>query len=80
MDTKDKKEDIIQTIQSTSDEQLIEEVYELLHTNESIENISTENLPQELQTKIRRALDDYKNGSYITHNQMKEKVAQWLTK
>ncbi len=80
MDTKDKKEDIIQTIQSTSDEQLIEEVYDLLHTNQSIENIAIQNLPHELQSKIHRAIDDYKNGRYITHDQMKHKVEQWLTK
>lgn len=49
MDTKDKKKDIIQTLQSTNDEQLIEDVYELLYPNEAIENMSIENLPEELQ-------------------------------
>ncbi len=79
MDTKDKKKDIIQTLQSTNDVQLIEDVYELLYPNEAIENLSIENLPEELQIKITRALDDYKNGKYISHDQMKQKVKQCLT-
>ncbi len=79
MDTKDKKKDIIQTLQTTNDEELIQEVYELLYPNAAIEEFSIESLPQELQTKVKRAIDDYKNGRYITHTQMKQKVEQWLT-
>lgn len=79
MDTKEKKIDIIQRLQTTNDEQLIEEVYELLHPNEAIENISIATLPAEVQLKINRALEDYKSGRYITHDQMKQKVEQWLT-
>ncbi len=79
MDKKDKKEDILQKLQSTTDEQLIEEIYELLNPNEAIESVSMCDLPDELRIKINRALDDYQNGRYITHEQMKQKVAQWLT-
>ena len=79
MDTNDKKENILQKLQSTNDEQLIEEVYELLYPNEAIKGITIDDLPSELQNKISRALDDYKNGRYITHEQMKQKVEQWLT-
>lgn len=79
MDTKDKKKDIIQTLQTSNDEELIQEVYELLYPNAAIEEFSIESLPQELQTKVKRAIDDYKNGRYITHTQMKQKVEQWLT-
>ena len=79
MDTKHKKKDIIQTLQSTNDAQLIEDVYELLYPNEAIENMSIKNLPEELQIKINRALGDYKSGRYISHDQMKQKIEQWLT-
>jgi hypothetical protein len=78
MDTRDKKEDILQKIQSTTDEQLIDEVYELLYPDEEVTDIPLSALSGELQNKINRALDDYKNGRYITHEEMKEKVAQWL--
>ena len=79
MNSIDKKEDILQRLQSTTDEQLIEDVYELVHADEEVKSIQIENLPPELQNKITRALDDYKNGRYITHDQMKQKVEQWLT-
>lgn len=79
MSINDKKEDILLTLQSTKDEQLIDEVYELLYPNKAVEEITLGNLPDELQNKIARALDDYKNGRYVTHEQLKQKVQQWLT-
>ena len=80
MNTMDKKRNIIQLLESSNDEQLIEEVYELLHLGEEIKTINKEDLPSELQNKIERALEDYRSGNYITHQQMKQKVEQWLTK
>lgn len=79
MNTYNKKEDILQKLQLTTDEQLIEEIYELFYPNEAIKSIPVIDLPGELQNKINRALEDYKNGRYITHEQMKQKVEQWLT-
>jgi ribosome-binding protein aMBF1 (putative translation factor) len=79
MNTSDKKEEILQKLQSTTDEQLIEEVYDLLKSNKAVEVIQANDLAPELQNKIIRALDDYKNGRYITHEQMKQKLEQWLT-
>ena len=79
MSINDKKEDILLTLQSTKDEQLIDEVYELLYPNKAVEEITLGNLPDELQNKIARALDDYKNGRYVTPEQLKQKVQQWLT-
>lgn len=80
MNTKDKKEDILQKLQLTTDEILIEEVYELLYPKNPTEEIKINDLPGDLQNKIKKAFDDYKNGRYITHGQMKKKVDQWLTK
>lgn len=79
MSIKKKKEEILQMLNSTTDEQLIEEVYELLNPKTIIEEIQINKLPPELQNKITSALDDYKKGLYITHEQMKQKVEQWLT-
>jgi hypothetical protein len=73
MSIKDKKEAILQKLQSTNDEQLIEEVYDLLNSDVLVEDIQINKLPEELQDKINRAIDDYKNGRYITHEQMKQK-------
>jgi len=79
MSIKDKKEKILQMLNFTTDEELIEEVYELLNPNSIVEEIQLKNLPAELQNKISRALDDYQKGRYITHEQMKQKVDQWLS-
>jgi hypothetical protein len=80
MSISDKKKDIINTIKSTKDEQLIEEVYHILHPTEGLENLAINELPDNLQVKINKALEDYNSGNYISHDQMKEKVQQWLSK
>ncbi len=79
MNIVDKKQKIIQVLQSSNDEELIEEVFEMLHPEEAMENIDVSKLSTELQNKIARAMDDYKNGRFITHDQMKQKIVQWLT-
>jgi hypothetical protein len=48
MDTRDKKEDILQKLQSTTDEQLIDEVYELLYPDEEVTDIPLSALSEEL--------------------------------
>ena len=75
-----KKNQAIQALSNTKDEDLIEEVYGLLYPAQSISDIEINKLPQPLQQKINKALEDYKSGNYITHAQMKEKLQQWLTK
>ena len=80
MNINEKKQDIIHSVQNTNDELLIEEMYNLLHTEEAIKNVDLDKLPQELQDKLSRAIEDYKQGRYITHEQMKLKVQQWLMK
>ena len=80
MNTNDKKSEVLELLSQTNDSSLINEVYEMLHPESTIENIDTASLSSELQQKINNALDDYKSGNYITHEQMKQKVQQWLTK
>jgi len=45
MNIKDKKEDILHKLKLTTDENLIEEVYELLYPNKSIQEIQIKNFP-----------------------------------
>jgi hypothetical protein len=80
MNTKDKKAEVLQLITQTNDSGLIDEVYEVLHPEGAVENVNMQELPGELQQKINKALDDYKTGNYITHEEMKQKLQQWLTK
>lgn len=80
MDIKEKKREIINSVQNTNDELLINEVYDLLHEENNLEDITSDELPQELQIKLSKAVEDYKQGRYITYEQMQQKIQQWLTK
>ena len=80
MNTHDKKTDVLELLSHTNDSSLIDAVYDMLHPEAAIENINLHELTGEIQQKINKALDDYKTGNYITHEQMKQKVQQWLTK
>lgn len=76
----DKKTEVLELLSNTNDSTLIDEVYDLLHPAASVDDINIEQLPDELQQKINKAMEDYKSGNYITHEQMKQKLEQWLTK
>lgn len=80
MNISDKKTEVLELIRQTNDSTLIDEVYDILHPETTLENVNVKNLPAKLQQKINMALEDYKNGNYITHEEMKQKVQQWLTK
>ena len=80
MDIKEKKQRIINEINNTSDESLVNEMYDLLDAEDVIESIEAGELPEELNIKLNRAIEDYKQGRYITHEQMKEKLQQWFTR
>lgn len=76
----DKKNNIIHALQSTDNEQLIEEAYKLFYPAEAVESIEISNLPDNIQIKLRQALNDYHNDRYISHEQMKQKMNEWLMK
>jgi hypothetical protein len=80
MNAQDKKTEVLELLTKTNDSILIDEVYDILHPEGSLENINMEELSGELQQKINKAFDDYKSGNYITHEEMKQKVQQLLTK
>ncbi len=79
MDTIDKKSIVIKTIQNTTDANVIAEVYDVLYPEETFTNVMMEDLPEDLQVKLNRAINDYKSGNYISNEQMKEKVKEWLS-
>ena len=80
MNMSDKKTEVLELIRQTNDSTLIDEVHDILHPQTTLENVNLKNLPAKLQQKINMALEDYKSGNYITHEEMKQKVQQWLTK
>jgi predicted nuclease of predicted toxin-antitoxin system len=80
MNISDKRTEVLELLRQTNDSALIDEVYDILHPEATLENINTRNLPDELRQKLNKALEDYQSGNYITHEEMKQKVQQWLTK
>ncbi len=78
MGVEEKKNQVLLALSKTNDEAVIDDIYELFYP--SVSDADVNNLPQPLQQKINKALEDYKSGNYITHSQMKEKLQQWLTK
>ena len=76
----DKKKEVLALLSSTNDGAVIEEVYALLHDIEKINDIAINELPIPLQTKIEKAIEDYKTGNYITQDEMKHKLERWLSK
>jgi hypothetical protein len=79
MNISDKKTEVLELLRQTNDSALIDEVYDILHPEATLENINIRNLPDELRQKLNKALEDYQSGNYITHEEMKQKVQQ-LTK
>jgi hypothetical protein len=77
---KEKKKEVLTLLSNTNDGTLIEEVYDMLHPADTIDEINIQQLPKQIQEKVNKAIDDYRNGNYITHVEMKQKLQQWLTK
>jgi hypothetical protein len=67
-------------LSNTNDTTLIDEVYDMLHSADAIDEINIQQLPEPLREKVNKAIDDYKTGKYITHDEMKQKLQQCLTK
>jgi hypothetical protein len=80
MTINEKKQNIINSVKDSSDELLIDEVYNLLNAEDALTDVDLDKVPQELQLKLFRAIEDYKEGRYITNDQMKQKIQQWLMK
>ena len=80
MNTIEKKLTLIQTLAAIEDESVINELYEILHPTEGIICIDKDKLPEELQSKLNKGMQDFESGNYITNEQMKEKLAGWITR
>ena len=64
------------TIQSPTFTQIVEK----LQTLNEAELKQAVNLPEELQSKLDKGMQDFESGNYITNEQMKAKSAEWFTK
>ena len=80
MNITEKKADIIKLIKEINDEALINEVYDLVNNESVSESFDINDFPAELREKLSKAIEDYKTGNYISHEQMKEKINAWRMK
>ena len=80
MTIQDKKKQVLSMLSNTNDSAVIEEVYALLHNTDTMNDIEVNELPGPLQTKIKKAMADYKAGNYIIQDEMKHKLKTWLSK
>ena len=69
----DIRKQVLALLGTTTDCAVIEEVYALVNDRETINSIAINKLPILLQTKIEKAMEDYKTGNYITQDEMKKK-------
>jgi len=67
-------------LSNTNDSAVIEEVYALLLNTDTINDIEVNELPASLQTKIKKAMEDYKAGNYKKQDEMKHILETWLSK
>jgi len=74
------KKQVLSVFSNTNDSAVIEEVYALLHNTDTFNDIAVNELPVPLQTKIKKAVEDYKAGNYISQDEMKHKLETWLSK
>ncbi len=72
------KQDLIEKIQSLSDETVLEEVYRILevglHENETI------TLTNEQKNLIDLGLKDIAEGNFLTNEQANNEIEEWLKK
>jgi predicted transcriptional regulator len=72
------KEKLIKEIQSIEDENILNEVYRLLEI-ESAE-LDVYKLDEEQVSAVNEAREQISNGQFLTHEQAKKKIEEWLNK
>lgn len=72
------KKQLIEKIQSTEDENLLEEVYRILEMN--TQDFDKIMLSDFQKSKIEAGLKDMESGNYISHEEANREIEEWLKK
>ena len=72
------KKQLIEKIESTDDNAILEEVYRILDIGE--DNFDIYHLSSEQRLAIDAGLEDIKNGRVISHDEAKKEIEEWLSK
>ena len=70
------KKQLIEKIQSTEDENLLEEVYRILEMN--TQDFDKIMLSDFQKSKIEAGLKDMELGNYISHEEANREIEEWL--
>lgn len=76
MSTLEKQNKLIEKIQSTSDESILEELYKLMELN--TQNFDKIMLTDFQKSKIDAGLKDMEQGNFISHEEAEKEIEQWL--
>jgi predicted transcriptional regulator len=78
MSTTELRKRLVERIQSTSDETVLEEIYRILEVSSEEENPIV--LSGEQKAKIEEGLKDIEEGRYLTNDQANKEIEEWLKK
>ncbi len=78
MFTKEMKQELINKIKSTTDENILEEVYRILEvgTREADRIV----LSSEQKESIDKGIKDMEEGNYLSNEEANEEIEEWLKK
>ena len=78
MHTLELKKQLIDKIESTNNDILLEEIYRILDMGE--DNLELYKLSSHQKAAIDEGLEDVKQGNVISHEDAKKEIDEWLSK
>ncbi|MDT0678203.1 hypothetical protein [Autumnicola musiva] len=70
------REKLINEIQLSKNEELLEELYQFLHKENKTENVYE--LCEEQKSAIEKSSEQIQNGEYLTNEQANQEIEKWL--
>ena len=67
---------LIEEIQLSNNEELLEELYHFLHKENKTEEVF--NLSKKQQFAIEKSLNQVRNGQYLTNEEANQEIERWL--
>ncbi|MEO6719923.1 MAG: hypothetical protein ABIN67_06130 [Ferruginibacter sp.] len=78
MSSKEMKKQLIDKIQSTNDDKILEEVYRILEV--STQEVDMIMLSDDQKAQIDKGISDIEEGRYLTNEEANREIEEWLKK
>ena len=78
MSSQELKKKLIEKIQSTDNDSILEEVYRILEV--STEDVDMIMLSEDQKARIDKGIRDIEEGRYLTNNEANREIDEWLKK